>query len=108
MSSEPAPTPIDIPADVPRVYANYIALYPGGMDVTIGLGHQIAGNEPEWQVQVTMSWEEAKFLIAAVQDSITGHEAAFGEVRNVMKRAHEALAQLQAAGGGSEVGDEDA
>ncbi|HTX44748.1 MAG TPA: hypothetical protein VMD48_00535 [Solirubrobacteraceae bacterium] len=98
MTPEPPPTPpnVDIPEDVPRVYTNFVLIKPGAMDLTIAMGHQVATNPPEWSVQATMSWEEAKFLIGALQTSINAHEQTFGEVRDIARVAQEVLARAVA------------
>ena len=100
MASEPTPPlpqiPV-VPPDVPRAYANFVMVQPGGMDVNITFGHQVGAEPPAWSVRVAMSWEEAKFFAQALQGHVAGYEGQFGEIRDVMKTAQEAFAKAQAA-----------
>lgn len=82
-----------IPEDLPRYYANFALVEPAGMDVTMTMGHQIGAEAPVWSARVTMSWEEAKFLVNALNAQIEMYEAAFGNVRDVMKSIQDFAAQ---------------
>jgi len=63
------------------------------MDVTMTMGHQIGAEAPVWSVRVTMSWEEAKFLVSALNNQIEMYEAAFGDVRDIMKSIQDFASQ---------------
>jgi hypothetical protein len=66
------------------------------MDLTIAMGHQAGNDAPIWSIQVTMSWEEAKFLATSLQAQIADYEASFGEVRDVIKAMQDFVERFQA------------
>ena len=94
MAADPIP-PIQaqIPPEVIRTYANFLLVQPGGMDVTISMGHQIGFEPVAWTVRVTMAWEEAKFLSAVLQAQLENYEREMGPIRDVMTRAAEVAAK---------------
>lgn len=99
MTPDPTTPPhpfLEVPENVPRAYANFIAVEPGGMDVTIAMGHQAGTSPPQWSVRVTMPWEEGKFLAEVLEHHLALYASSYGDVREVMKKAEAGLAKAQA------------
>ena len=88
MSEPTDPTPIASP-QVPRAYANAVAVEGGLYDVALTFGVRVGagGGSVEPGVQVLMSWEHARALVDVLAGLVEKYEAEFGDVRKVEQAA---------------------
>lgn len=64
-------------------YANVMAAKGGPYDLTIVFGRRAGSTGPEWDTEVTMSWEHARSMVTAVEQLIKDYEAKMGDIRDI-------------------------
>lgn len=70
------------------MYASFVRVQGGAIDVTVDFGQQIAGQTPqiEWGARVTMTWEEASLLHRMLGEHIEGIQKRTGaEIRDLVE-----------------------
>jgi Protein of unknown function (DUF3467) len=83
MATDPIPTPGD---DVQRLYANFVRVQGGFIDVTIDFGRQIGDIDSlQWLARITMAWEEAVLLSRFLQQHIDEVQKTMGPIRDLLE-----------------------
>ncbi len=82
MTQKPKTIQVEIPPDVPVVYANFALINHNPSEVVIDMA-QILPNMPQARVQVRiiMTPLNAKALYMALGENLAKYEARFGEIR---------------------------
>lgn len=86
MASEPEQVgPPQTPAEgVPLIYVNWFRTEGSPGDLAVDIGYQSGNAPPQPAARLTMTWEHAKLLRAALDKAIEGVEADIGEIRDLM------------------------
>ncbi len=78
---QPHPPSLELPADLPIVYANLARISHSPADIVIDFAHLLPG-EPKAVIRsrVVMTPLSAKLFIKALTENMARYEAAFGEI----------------------------
>ncbi len=69
---------------IQRLYANAMRVHGGPYDVIMDFGERVPGQEePEWGVRLSMSWEHAVSMVAAIQRVVDEYQETVGKVRDM-------------------------
>ncbi|NPA91635.1 MAG: DUF3467 domain-containing protein [Chloroflexi bacterium] len=82
MSQSPKTIRVEIPADVPVIYANFAVINHSPSEIVIDLA-QLLPNVPQARVQarVVLTPLNAKALYQALGENLAKYEARFGEIK---------------------------
>jgi hypothetical protein len=84
--AQPAPAPqqinIELPADLEAIYSNFAIINHSPSEIVIDFA-RLLPNVPKARIysRIVMTPLNAKLLLKALQDNLTGFEEQFGEIR---------------------------